>query len=64
MSCSPTALSNTASVVGTNNTVLATFATGRNPFGVDVDPGTGSVYVVNRDSNNVSIFTDTVALGP
>lgn len=57
-------VANSASVVGTNNTVLATFATGLNPFGADVDAGTGSVYVVNRDSNNLTVFTDTALLGP
>lgn len=57
-------LSNSVSVVGASNTLLATFATGQSPFGVDVDPGTGRVYVVNRDSNDVTMVADTASLGP
>ncbi len=56
--------SNSVSVIGVNNTVLATFSTGQNPFGADVDPGTGAVYVVNRDSNTISVNTDSAMLGP
>lgn len=50
--------SDSVSVIGENHAVLVTLGTGRNPFGVDVDPGTGRVYVVNRDSNDVSVIQD------
>lgn len=54
-------LANTVSVLnGSTNKVAATVPVGGNPFGLAVDPGTGRVYVADRASNDLYVFTDPV----
>ena len=54
---------NTVSVIsGLTDTVITTLPTGLNPFGAAADPVTRRVYVVNRDSHDLSMYLDT--LGP
>ena len=38
--------------------VIDTIPVGGNPFGAGVDPGTGRVFVANRNSDDVSVFKD------
>ena len=50
---------NTVSVIsGTTDTVIATLPAGLSPFGAAADPVTQQVFVVNRDSNDLSVFFD------
>ena len=50
---------NTVSVIsGTTDTVIATLPTGLSPFGAAVDSVMRRVFVVNRDSNDLSVFFD------
>ena len=50
---------NTVSVVsGVTDTVIATLPTGLSPFGAAADAVLRRVYVVNRDSNDLSVFFD------
>ena len=52
-------LANTVSVLdGATNGVIATVPVGANPFGIAVDPGTGRVFVADRNSNDVYVFAD------
>jgi YVTN family beta-propeller protein len=54
---------NTVSILsGLTDTVIATLPTGLNPFGAAADPVTRRVFVVNRDSHDLSVYLDT--LGP
>jgi YVTN family beta-propeller protein len=54
---------NTVSVLsGVTDTVIATLPTGLNPFGAAADPVSRRVFVVNRDSHDLSVYLDT--LGP
>ena len=49
----------TVSVIsGASNQVTTTIPVGANPFGAGVDPGTGRVFVANRNSGDVSVFKD------
>ena len=49
----------TVSVIsGASNQVTATIPVRGNPFGVAVDPGTGRVFVANRNTDEVSVFKD------
>ena len=43
-------------VNGATNTVLASYASGSEPFGVAVNSVTNKVYVANYASNTVTIF--------
>jgi YVTN family beta-propeller protein len=53
---------NSVSVIGgTSNRVVATIATGRDPFGIGADPSVGMVYVANRRSNDLTVIADTFA---
>jgi YVTN family beta-propeller protein len=53
---------NTVSVIsGTTDTVIATLPTGLSPFGAAADPVTQRVFVVNRDSNDITAIWDTFA---
>jgi YVTN family beta-propeller protein len=50
---------NTVSVIsGATDAVIATLPTGLSPFGAAADPVTRRVFVVNRDSNDLSVFYD------
>ena len=54
---------NTVSVIsGVTDTVIATLPTGLSPFGAAADPVTHQVFVVNRDSHDLSVYLDV--LGP
>jgi len=49
----------TVSVIdGTIEKVIDTVAVGDNPFGLSVDTGTQRVFVTNRSSDNLSVFSD------
>ena len=51
---------NTVSVLsGLTDTVIATLPAGLNPFGAAADPVTRQVFVVNRDSHDLSVYLDT-----
>jgi YVTN family beta-propeller protein len=53
---------NTVSVIGgSSDHVISTIPVGTNPFGDGVDPGTGRVFVANRNSGDVSVFSDPAA---
>jgi YVTN family beta-propeller protein len=50
---------NTVSVVGgTVDRVIATVATGFNPYGAAADPGTKRIFIGNRDSQDLTVLTD------
>ena len=52
----------TVSVVsGVSDQVITTVPVGGNPFGDAVDPGTGRVFVANRNTDDVSVFKDPSA---
>ncbi len=52
----------TVSVIsGSTDRVIDTLPVGANPFGDGVDPGTGRVFVANRNSGDVSVFKDPSA---
>lgn len=42
-------------VIDAANRVAGSFPTGAHPFGIDVDSTTDRIYVVNRDSNTVTV---------
>ena len=46
---------------GSTDRVIATVPVGGNPFGAGVDPGTGRVFVANRNSGDVSVFEDSAS---
>ena len=55
-------LANTVSVIsGSADQVIDTIPVGTNPFGAAADPGTGRVFVANRNSGDVSVFKDPSA---
>jgi YVTN family beta-propeller protein len=52
----------TVSVIsGSSNLVVYTIPVGGNPFGAAADPGTGRVFVANRNTGDVSVFKDPSA---
>jgi YVTN family beta-propeller protein len=54
--------SNNVSVIGgSSNNVVATVATGLDPFGIAADPGTGRIFVANRTSDNLTVFLNSYA---
>ncbi len=53
------AAANSVSVVnGATNVTTFTWPSGGNPFGAVADSGLGRVFVGNRTSNNLTVFTD------
>ena len=55
-------LADTVTVIsGSTDRVIGTLPVGANPFGAGVDPGTGRVFVANRNSGDVSVFNDPSA---
>ncbi|MGD0718732.1 MAG: YncE family protein, partial [Thermoplasmata archaeon] len=46
-------------IAGGTTTVVATVNVGNAPFGVAYDSGTGTIYVANSGSNNVSVVSST-----
>ena len=53
---------NTVSLLdGGTNAVIATVPVGVDPFGIAADPTTGLVFVANRLSDDVYVFTDPTA---
>jgi YVTN family beta-propeller protein len=54
---------NTVSLIsGTTDNVVATIAVGSDPFGIGADPISGVVYVANRQSDDLTVITDSQAL--
>jgi YVTN family beta-propeller protein len=48
---------NNVSVIdGTNNSVVATVATGNGPYAIAVDEALGRAYVSNMDKNNLTVI--------
>jgi YVTN family beta-propeller protein len=54
---------NTVSVIsGSTDSVVATIAVGGDPFGIGADPIGGVVYVANRQSDDLTVITESQAL--
>ena len=49
-------------VGGSTDSVVATIAVGSDPFGIGADPVASVVYVANRQSNDLTVITDSQAL--